>query len=35
MSKMNEKLHDMIPNRMVLDVSVSPKKQKKDTTNLN
>ena len=25
-SKMNERLHDMIPNRILLDINVSPKK---------
>ena len=30
-SKLNERIHDMIPNGKLLNVSVSPKK--KDTTN--
>jgi hypothetical protein len=29
-SKMNERLHDVTPNEMFLDVSVSPKKKKEN-----
>jgi len=35
---MNERLHDMTPNRMLLDVSVSPNKTEKkiqQTSNFN
>ena len=37
-SKMNERLPDMTPNRMLLDVNVQPKNKcnkKKDTTTSN
>ena len=30
-SKMNERLHDMTPNWMLLDVGVSPKKKRNNT----
>ena len=36
--KMNERLHDMTPNRMLLDISISPNKTEKkiqQTSNFN
>jgi hypothetical protein len=32
-SKMNERLHDMTPNEMLLDVSVSAQKKEKKKRN--